>query len=62
MPLTSDNFSKVFIDLENGACRPEIVYERLALLAFPAAGFDCLALGLVALAAAAVLTLRRPVA
>lgn len=56
----SDSFTRVHFDLASESCRPQVIYQRLDLLAYAGAGLGCVLLGLVALAAALCLYFRKP--
>jgi hypothetical protein len=53
----SDNFVNLHVDRGGDACRPDVMYDRLALLSWPAAGLPCMAAGFVLFATAALLAL-----
>lgn len=55
----SDSFTRVNLDLNSESCQPQVMYQRLDLLAYAGSGLACVALGFAALAAALCLYFRK---
>lgn len=55
----SDNFVNLNIDWHGEACRPDVMYDRLALFSWPAAGLPLMTAAFMMLVAAAFMVLRQ---
>ena len=56
----SDSFTRMAFDFASEPCQPEVMYQRLGLLAYAGSGLACAGLGFIALVTALCLYFRKP--